>query len=210
VKATRVLGLSTAWLAAMLVAGCGEVSRSGRAPVQVVIVTMDAASGAEEDEFGGTLRSDVITLVERQVNGQTVQVPTVFDDVGRVTMRLILKDPGEPGSPAAPSELNTVTFSRYRVTYRRTDGRNTQGVDVPYAFDSAVTFTIPTNGDASAGFTLVRHTAKMEAPLQVLVSSSVIISTIADVTFYGRDQAGNDVTATASLGVFFGNFGDPQ
>jgi hypothetical protein len=37
-----------------------------------------------------------------------------------------------------------------------------------------------------------------------------MISTIADVTFYGRDQAGNDVSATGSIGIDFGNFGDPQ
>ena len=37
-----------------------------------------------------------------------------------------------------------------------------------------------------------------------------VISTIAEVTFYGRDQAGNDVSATGSMGVDFGNFGDPQ
>ena len=36
------------------------------------------------------------------------------------------------------------------------------------------------------------------------------ISTIAEVTFYGRDQAGNEVSATGMLSVNFGDFGDPQ
>ena len=39
-----------------------------------------------------------------------------------------------------------MTIDRYRVSYRRADGRNMQGVDVPYTFDSAVTFTVPTQG----------------------------------------------------------------
>jgi len=30
------------------------------------------------------------------------------------------------------------------------------------------------------------------------------------VTFYGRDQAGNDVSATGSIGIVFGNFADPN
>jgi len=30
------------------------------------------------------------------------------------------------------------------------------------------------------------------------------------VTFYGHDQAGNDISATGSIGVEFGNFGDPE
>jgi hypothetical protein len=210
VKATKVAGLGVAWLSAMLVAGCGEVARNGRAPVQVVIVTLEAASGAEPEEFGGTLASDVVTLVERQISGQTVQVPTIFGDLGRVTMRLVLRDPGEPAVPSTPSELNTVSFNRYRVTYRRTDGRNTPGVDVPYPFDSAVTFTVPTNGEVSAAFGIVRLTAKQEAPLAALETSNVFISTIGEITFYGRDQAGNEVTAVGLIGITFGNFGDPQ
>jgi len=37
-----------------------------------------------------------------------------------------------------------------------------------------------------------------------------MISTIAEVTFYGRDQAGNEVTANASLSVNFADFADPE
>jgi hypothetical protein len=210
VKAMKLTGLGAACLAATLAAGCGEVARSGRSPVQIVVVALEGASGAESDEFGGTLRSDVVTLVQRQVNGESVQVPTTFDDAGRVTMRLVLKDQGVPGSVASPSLLNAVTINRYRVRYIRSDGRNVEGTDVPYAFDSAATFTVPPDGDVTAGFTLVRHTSKFEAPLAALASSAVIISTIAEVTFYGQDMAGNEVISTANIGIFFGNFGDPQ
>lgn len=192
-------------------AGCGEYLRQqGSAPGQVVVVRLEAASGAEEDTFGGTLRSDVITVVQRDQGGQTVDVPTIFDDAGRVTMRLILKDPGQPGVTNVPTPINQVTFTRYRVTYRRADGRNTAGIDVPFPFDSAVTFTVPAEGEVTHSFELVRHTAKEEAPLAALRGSAVIISTIAEVQFFGRDQAGNSVTSTASIGIFFGNFGDPQ
>jgi hypothetical protein len=123
-------------------------------------------------------------------------------------MSLILKDPGVPGAPAAPSDLNQVTFTRYRVVYRRSDGRNTPGVDVPQPIDTGLTFTVPAAGTATAGFELVRNIAKREAPLIALIDNGNIISTIADVSFFGRDQAGNDVAATGSLTVNFGNFGD--
>jgi hypothetical protein len=102
-----------------------------------------------------------------------------------------------------------VTFNRYRVSYQRTDGRNTPGVDVPHAFDSAVTFTV-TNDVTAANFQLVRHSAKEEAPLRALATSNAIISTIAQVTFYGRDQAGNEVTVSGNISVDFGNFADPR
>ena len=80
---------------------------------------------------------------------------------------------------------------------------------MPYAFDGAMTGTIGAS-DTTIGFTLVRHTAKGEAPLSALARSPVIISTIARITFYGRDQTGREVIATAQMSVDFGNFGDPS
>jgi hypothetical protein len=139
-----------------------------------------------------------------------VSVPTVFNDVGEATFALVLKDPGDPAAPAAPSSLNQITISRYHVAYRRTDGHNTPGVDVPFPFDSAVTLTVPADGTATTGFQIVRHAAKQEAPLAALGANPDIISTIAEVTFYGRDQVGNDVTATGTIGIDFGNFADPE
>jgi hypothetical protein len=205
----RLTAFTTALLIAALTAGCGEVARNSRAPGQVVIVLLEAASGAEDDLFGATLLSDVTTIVERTIDDETVGVPTIFNDLGRVTMRLILRDPGVPGVNATPSPLNMVTFNRYRVTYRRADGRNTPGVDVPFPFDSAATFSVGEE-DTTVTFQLVRHTAKEEAPLRALANNAAIIQTIAEVTFYGRDQAGNEVLATGNIGISFGNFADPE
>jgi len=198
-------------LCAVIGAGCGSYVRDqGTGPTQATVAVLEAAPGAEPNKFGGTLASDVVTNVRKSVNGQIQFVPTIFGDVGRVTMSLMLKDPGTPDSPSAPTAVNAVTFTRYRVTYIRTDGRNTPGVDVPYAFDSAVTFTA-TPGDAvTAGFEIVRNTAKEEAPLRALVANPTLIGTIAEVTFYGKDRAGHDVTASGSIGITFGNFGDPD
>ena len=209
-KRIRLVGAATALAAVGASAGCGQYVRQGQSPSQIAIINFEAASGAQPSAFGGTLDSDVLTLVSRTVGGQQVLVPTVFSDVGRVAMRLVLKDQGAPGVTATPSALNQITINRYRVVYRRTDGRNTQGVDVPFSFDSATTFTVPSESAASQSFEIVRHTAKEEAPLAALRSSAVIIATVAEVTFYGRDLAGNDVSVVANIGIQFGNFGDPQ
>ena len=194
---------------ALAASGCGEVARSGRSPVQVVIQSLVGASGAAPDELGNPVLSDIITNVTSPAPcSATSPCATFFNDLGEVTMSLVLKDPGQPGLPASPSDLNQVTFTRYRVSYRRSDGRSQQGVDVPYAFDSAVTFTVPAQGTVSVGFELVRNIAKREAPLLALRESGAILSTVADVSFYGADQAGNEITVTGSIAVNFGNFAD--
>ena len=108
----------------------------------------------------------------------------------------------------SPSTNNDVTITRYRVTYRRADGRNTPGTDVPYPFDGAITGTVPAGGTLTVGFELVRHAAKIEAPLVQLVSNPNFITTLAEVTFYGRDQVGNDISVAGLVQVNFGNFGD--
>jgi hypothetical protein len=209
VKANRIK-LAGAALAVLAASGCGEVARSGRSPVIPVILTLEGASGATPEELGAPLYSDVVTIVQRTQGGDQVDSPTVFADGGRAVFRLVLKDPGVPGAEASPSALNSVTFTRYRIVYRRTDGRNTPGVDVPYPVDGASTGTIEGEETGAVTFELVRHAAKLEAPLLALRNSSVMISTIAEVTFYGRDVAGNEVSVTGQIGVNFGNFGDPQ
>lgn len=184
-------------VAALLAAGCGDRS-SGPSPSQVTITEIKVARGADSPTFSsGPLISDVVTK------------GTVYNDLAEVTMDLQLKDPGVLGTESKPSPINSVTFNRYHIDYVRADGRNTPGVDVPYAFDGAQTFTVAEDG-SKVVVEVVRHEAKFEAPLRALVNdSAVIITAIANITFYGKDQAGNNVTVKASLQVNFGDFGDP-
>jgi len=180
-----------------------------KAPAFLVIDLLTAASGATPGQLGNVLQSDVETIVTRTVNGQQVPVPTIFEDIGQATVRVLLKDQGNPGATAGPSNLNWLKVNRYRVVYKRADGRNTPGVDVPYPFDGAITATI-TNTPVTVGFTIVRIQAKVEAPLRALTTGGALaISTIADVTFYGEDLVGNEFQATGSISIHFANWGDP-
>jgi hypothetical protein len=192
-------------------AGCGEYVRDGRAPARLVIESLQGASGATPDELSTFVLSDVLTLVTSGGACTTDSpCPTRFNDPGEVELRLQLRDIGSPTTPSTPSPLNAVTMSRYRVTYRRSDRPDAvQGVDVPYAIDGAMTVTVPADGSATAGFQLVRNSAKREAPLAALDNGQTLITVIADVTFWGRDQAGNEVSVTGSIEITFGNFGDP-
>lgn len=211
-RVSKIVQLTAILTAVLGAAACGDVARTGRSPAYLIIGAFDAASGAEPDKFGGTLHSDVITIVEVKQGDQSFFVPTRFNDIGRATFRVQLKDPGPITTPTPPSSLNAISLHRYRVEYLRADGRNTQGVDVPYGFDGGLTLTVPATGLATATFDLVRHSAKAEAPLLALQADrgAQLINTIAKVTFYGRDQAGNDVSVEGTITVSFANFGDPQ
>jgi hypothetical protein len=148
-------------------------------------------------EAGGEGTSGAVMLSD--VNDQGTG--GVFNDLGRATMRIIPKDRFE-----APTAVNSVTLTRYRVEYRRTDGRNTPGVDVPRPIDSTITATIQPGAARDIVFELVRHNQKREAPLANLALGLAKLSVLADVTFYGRDQSGKSASAHGSVGITFGDF----
>jgi hypothetical protein len=195
-------GLSAVAMSAVM-AGCGgEFVRDGQSPVRLVVSNL-------ESKEQNTLLSDVIQMVDSPEPCTAASpCPSVFNDMATVELTLVLRDPGNVVSPNTPSLLNQVTINRYRVKFRRADGHNVPGVDVPYDFDSAFTVIVPAAGIGEGTFQIVRHSAKEEAPLRSLRFSNDIISTIAEVTFFGRDQAGNEISATSFMGVDFGDFAD--
>jgi hypothetical protein len=186
-------------LLASAASACGDMQHEGTASSFLIVNALEGAPGSDPTKFSASLASDVVTVVNN--------VPTVFNDVGRVSLSLGMKDPGTASSPTSPTSANFITLTQYHVQFIRADGRNTQGVDVPYAFDGGMTLTV-TDSDIQGAFTLVRNIAKDEAPLRALTVNGLIISTIAEVTFYGHDQTGREVSAVARISVDFGNFGD--
>jgi hypothetical protein len=192
-------------------AGCGHQNTEGRSPSYLVIESLQAASGAKPTTYSGTLDSDVITLVKTTIGDQDVVAPTVFEDIGQVKLRMALKSVGNAVSVTTPTATNLITVTRYHIDYKRSDGRNTQGVDVPYSFDGAASGTFGTDGGLLS-FAIVRAQAKLEAPLKALQNGggAIVISTIAEITFYGTDQNGNTVSVTGAISVNFADWGDPS
>jgi hypothetical protein len=176
---------------------------SGTSSSYLIIDAIDASpgSGSTAATFGGQLESDVCDLDE------TTQSCRIFEDLGRVTMSMALKDPGAQTIANVASELNFITVRRYHVQFVRADGRNTPGVDVPYAFDGGMTMTVGLGGGEQT-FTLVRVQSKEEGPLRALrgLGGSVAISAIAQITFYGTDQTGRDVSVTGNINVNFADW----
>lgn len=202
---STIARVSIAAVCVIASASCGgELLRTGRAPVSMVVTNIQGSAGG-----GGApsafLLSDVQVLVDQVVGGVTTRVPTFFNDTATATILIQAKNPTLPTTP-----LNAVTIDRFRVVFRRADGRNTPGIDVPYGFDGPASITIPAGESGSVVINLIRHQAKLEPPLRNLVGFGGLgfISTIAEITFYGHDQNGNELMATASLDVQFGDFAD--
>jgi hypothetical protein len=185
-----------ATVAAVVSMSCGPLD--GTAPAYLIVESLEAAAGSDPSRFSNELASDVVTLVD----GRADTLP----DAGRVSLMLALKDPGPSLTSTGPSAANAITIDRYRVRFLRADGLSTPGVDVPHAFDGAVTATI--RAPATLTFTLVRSQAKREPPLALLARGDVTLSVIADVTFYGRDQMGREVSVSGRISIHFANWRD--
>jgi len=168
--------------AAVSLASCGNATSQGTSPVFLTLnqLSTPGATGSN------SVQSDVSKNAA---------------DMGQAIFSLAAKD-----LSIAPTTNNQVTLTQYHVTYRRADGLATPGVDVPYGFDGATTGTVPPAGTLTVTFVLVRQDAKQESPLAQLANTAGVLTTIADVTFYGTDQVGHAINVTGSIQIDFGNF----
>jgi hypothetical protein len=185
---TRIRLALAPFAAAVLLSGCGDYATNGTGSSYLVITSLTGGSGTGS---GGIVQSDVISD-----DGGIIQ------DGGQAALTLQMKDVGGAG----PSPVNSITVTQYHVEYIRSDGRNVQGVDVPFAFDGGVTVTVA--GASTVPFTLVRAQAKHEEPLKALAGhgGAQHITTVARVTFYGHDQAGRGVSVTGNIEVDFADW----
>jgi hypothetical protein len=194
--------VAAAVLLSLVLPSCSQSIRTGQSPSYLILTSLQGAKGggANANTFASSLASDVVTLVPA-VTG----TPTYFADLGQATLQLQLKDQGG-AVPTTPTPANAITLTQYHVKYIRSDGRNVQGVDVPYEFDGGLGITV--SATATVGFTLVRTQAKLEAPLKALANNLEVISTIAEVTIYGHDQTGRAISVSGRIDVSFANYGD--
>jgi hypothetical protein len=171
-----------------------DESRSDSVLLVVRIMGMDA----EENEVD-FLQSDVVVIDQETGAG------TVAADSAKVTFTAQTLDP-QPW--LGVSHYSDITVTHYVVTYRRSDGKNIEGVDVPYSFDGSMTAMVEVDTQTDVNFVIVRAVAKLEPPLVNLATGrgEGELKTTATIDFYGHDTLGNKVKATGYLTVFFANY----
>lgn len=143
------------------------------------------------------LQSDVVNMS----TGSAVVTP----DVATATIRNTTLDPNPVGGV---SQYSDVILTRYVVSYTLPNGAKTEGVDVPYSFEGALSTTIPINSESSFSFIVVRDVAKTEPPLRQLWDGVDVLQVTAKIEFFGHDVTNRDVKATGYLNIFFSNYAD--
>ena len=104
-----------------------------------------------------------------------------------------------------------IVIERYGVRYFRSDGRSTEGVDVPYAISGNVAQEVQGGSAAVLSLEVVRRQAKLEPPLRNLVNlgGGQVVTMFAEVTLHARSTVNQTTnTATARLQIDFADFKD--
>ncbi len=110
------------------------------------------------------------------------------------------------------SYYNNVIVDQIDVEFRRTDGRNVEGVDVPYRFTQPMNWLVAVDATEEIPFMLIRHVAKLEAPLLALrevPNQGIVLQLVAMVTIHGKDLGGHRVAPVSGyISVWCSNFAD--
>jgi len=187
-------------LGALALTGCTPsfvTNSQGDVLLTITEIAGVAGAGPEADQDASSLFSDVVT------GGG------VINDNAKVSVRLDLKN---GNNAVTAGSFNDVLLERYEVSFTRTDGHNTQGVDVPYAFSGPMAIRVSVGGATEAVFVIVRHEAKLEEPLRNMRDAGGldVLHCIANITLHGRTTAGTAVQASGRLEVTFADFADQQ
>jgi hypothetical protein len=197
-------------LGGVLLAGCTpDFARRNDSNLIMRISDIEGIPGGEGQEDGAILHSDVSQVV---------------NDIAEVEVELLRKNVLASSSP-----LEDVILTRYEVRYFRTDGRNREGIDVPFRITGPLNVRIhaPSGTGESTGtavIDVVRHQAKIEPPLfnmvgaflpggganrtPPIITGTGIMTTVAEITVYGVATNDRELSATGQLQVTFADFAD--
>ena len=91
---TQLKKLSGAIALIAVSVSCGDVVRQGRSPVYLVIDQLTASSGGDSgSQKGNHLLSDVVSMVTSPSPcTEASPCPTIFNDIGQVSLRALQKD----------------------------------------------------------------------------------------------------------------------
>jgi hypothetical protein len=177
-------------LGAVVMSGCTpDWAKNGEAPV---VLLMTAING------GNPLDSDI-----------RISTGAACPDLVSLRLENHFKNPGVTNT----GFRHDVTVERYEVHYFRSDGRGTEGVDVPYSITGNVAQEVIEESATTLNLEVVRRQAKLEPPLTNLINAggSIIVTMFAEVTLHARTTTGQTTNpVSARLQIDFADFADTE
>jgi hypothetical protein len=130
-------------------AACNPIENETQSASLLVVesITGNDIDGLDTD----FLQSDVV-LTDSVTGAQSWRA-----DSASVTLSASMLD---PDPLFGTSQYNDIQVTRYVVTYIRSDGKNIQGLDVPYSFEGGLSVLVHIGQLASVNFVIVREVAK--------------------------------------------------
>jgi hypothetical protein len=179
--------------------------QDSEAEVIMRITALAGDPGSEDQDPGDVLFSDTCC--------------GIINDNILITLDSVLKNPNNPNVNA----FSDITLERYEIRYLRSDGRNVEGVDVPFHITGPVSSRLlEVNGETEVAVVGVRHQAKLEPPLKnlegkfsndsgtaitgIITAGAGFITTIGEVTVHGRTTSGQAVRAVGRIQIVFADF----
>jgi len=167
-------------LAALALFGCTpDWAKQGDAPVVLLMTSVNN---------GAVLDSDL-----------TISTGNVCPDFVPLRLENHFKNP----NVTATGFRHDFTVERYEVRYFRSDGRNTEGVDVPYRISGNLALEVQEEATATLQLEVVRRQAKLELPLSALNGANPpVLTFFAEITLWARtttNQTTNTVTARLQI-----------
>jgi len=147
-----------------------------------------------------------VVLLMTSVNGGAVLDSDLSINSGAVCpdfVPLRLENHFKNPNVTATGFRHDFTVERYEVRYFRSDGRNTEGVDVPYRISGNLALEVTEESTANLQLEVVRRQAKLELPLSALNGANPpVLTFFAEITLWARtttDQTTNTVSARLQI-----------
>lgn len=191
--------------------------------VLIIAVLVLSSCVAKEDDTTSASFLVINSLTGNDLEGNAGST-TVFSDVdmggsivndnGVALVSTLTYNPLEDSEEHDITYYMNVIVDQIDVEFMRTDGRNVEGVDVPYRFTQPINMIVPVDEEVEIPFIIIRHVAKLEAPLFALreiTSQGVVLQLVAKVTLHGKDLGGHRVAPVSGyLSVWCSNFADSE
>lgn len=193
-KSAKSLLILAVFAAILMLSGCNPLENDSKSSSFIIVESI--------------MGVDVSGTATNFLNSDVVGAESVVTaDVATVVLRASLLD---PAPILKAGQFNDIILDRYIVSYSRVDGKTREGVDVPYAFEGAISEILKVGASTPISIVVVREVAKLEPPLINLAQNRAegVIQATAKIELYGHDMTEHKVKATGYLTIYFANYVD--